>query len=109
MDTCEYCGNNLKNSKYDSETNLFKKDKTNDNSWLCFPKWCSDKSAGDSETIEITSTDVPKYGQYNRRKTIQFDLDTNSSSNSATNKTSAKGRQSILKPITNNDKVRIAV
>lgn len=108
MDTCEYCGSNLKNSKYDSETNLFKKEKTSDKSWLCFTKWCSDKSAGDSDIVEITSADVPKYGQYNRRKTIQFDLDSNSNSN-ATNKTSAKGRQSILKHITNNDKVRIAV
>lgn len=102
MEICEYCGNSVKNSKYDSQTNLFRKEKNKNDSWLCLPKWCSGESERESEITEITTENVPKYGQYNRRKTIHFDLD---SPNGAASKPTAKGRQSILKPPAGN-KVR---
>lgn len=95
MEVCEYCGNALSSSKFGSDTNLFGSEKTSGGSWLCLPRWCSRKSERDSEILEITTGNVPESGSYNRRKTIQFDLDATYESPS---KITVKGRQSILKP-----------
>lgn len=106
MNVCKHCGSNsLDNSNYGSNSTLFRKDENSDISWFCFGKCCSRNSDDDSEIIEITTTDVPQFGSYKRRKTIQFDLDTTSTSAS---KPTNKAKHSILKTV-NNVKVRETV
>ncbi|KAG5898662.1 hypothetical protein JTB14_005421 [Gonioctena quinquepunctata] len=85
MEVCRRCGSVIiadNEKRYSSTSNLYEKETSS--RWWCFFGSCGKERRDVSEAFEIaTSENVPKNGIYERRRTIQFDLENHGGGSSA--------------------------
>lgn len=109
---CQFCGSPLTVDNYHAVTNQYNnRERHHDKGageggaaavggWWCFSGLCRSIKGGEKSGSDIKelALDVSKEGRYERRRTIQFDLDSNYGTSYYINKQAKGQNSSILKP-----------
>lgn len=100
---CQYCGSSIRlnnsettNKKTNEEVISDNNTSSSSSGWLCFGGWCDNSTSKKIVKKEIVAHnyELPNNGLYQRRRTIQFDLESNGN---GVNKSSKMQSSSILK------------